>query len=94
VALSLVSPEENSLLLAIEKLLKYTIPRRELAEFPQYALKRSLKTRASKDAKEATKAKKAKEKSALAPALPRTPKRKKPVAERPAPKTGRRGSRQ
>jgi ATP-dependent RNA helicase RhlE len=94
VALSLVSPEENSLLLAIEKLLKYTIPRQELAEFPQYALKRSLKTRTDKAAKEVTKAKKAKDKAALAPALPRTPKRKKPVTERPAPKTGRRGSRQ
>ena len=68
--------------------------RQELAEFPQYALKRSLKTRADKAAKEVTKVKKAKEKAALAPALPRQPKRRKAVEERPAPKTGRRGSRQ
>jgi ATP-dependent RNA helicase RhlE len=94
VALSLVSAEENSLLLAIEKLLKYTIPHQELAEFPQYAFKRSLKTKASKVAKEVTKTKNAKEKSALATSLLRTPKRRKAVTERPAPKTGRRGSRQ
>jgi len=94
VALSLVSPEENSLLLAIEKLLKYTIPPQELAEFPQYALRRSLKTKASKETKVVAKAKKAKDKSALAPLSTSTPKRRKVVAERPAPKTGRRGSRQ
>jgi len=94
VALSLVSPEENSLLLAIERLLKYTIPRKELTEFPQYALRRSLKTKASKVAKEVTKTRKAKDKAVLAPTLPRTPKKKKAVTERPAPKTGRRGSRQ
>jgi len=94
VALSLVSPEENSLLLAIERLLKYTIPRKELTEFPQYALRRSLKTKASKVAKEVTRTKKAKDKAVLAPTLPRTPKKKKAVTERPAPKTGRRGSRQ
>lgn len=93
-ALSLVSPEENSLLLAIEKLLNYSIPRRELAEFPLYAVKRSLKTKASKEAKELTKAKKSREKSVLASTLPKTPKRRKVVTERPAPKTGRRGSRQ
>jgi ATP-dependent RNA helicase RhlE len=94
VALSLVSPEENSLLLAIEKLLNYSIPRKELAEFPQYAVKRSLKTKASKEIKGLAKAKKAKEKTALATDMTPTPKRRKAVAERPAPKTGRRGSRQ
>lgn len=94
VALSLVSPEENSLLLAIEKLLTYKIPRKELAEFPTYAVKRSLKTKAVKADKEVSRSKKAKEKGALAPNLPKTPKRRKVVTERPAPKTGRRGSRQ
>jgi len=94
VALSLVSPEENSLLLAIEKLLKYKVPRQELAEFPAYAVKRSLKTKAVKVAKEVSRARKAKEKSVLEPNLPKTPKRRKVVTERPAPKTGRRGSRQ
>lgn len=94
VALSLVSPEENSLLLAIEKLLKYKIPCQELAEFPTYAVKRSLKTKAVKAAKEVSRAKKAKDKTALEPTLAKTPKRRKVVTERPAPKTGRRGSRQ
>jgi len=92
-AISLVSPEENSLLLAIEKLLKYAIPRQELAEFPQYAVRRSLKTKASKQAKGAVKAKKSREKTVSAPAMAATPKRKRVVTERPAPKTGRRGSR-
>lgn len=92
-AISLVSPEENSLLLAIEKLLQYAIPRQELAEFPQYAVRRSLKTKASKQAKVAVKAKKSREKNVSAPAMAATPKRKRVVTERPAPKTGRRGSR-
>jgi ATP-dependent RNA helicase RhlE len=93
-ALSLVSPEENALLLAIEKLLKYKIPRQELAEFPIYAAKRSLTTKAVKAQKEVSRSKRAKEKSPLAPPVPKTPKRRKVVTERPAPKTGRRGSRQ
>lgn len=94
VALSLVSPEENSLLLAIEKLLKYKIPRQELTEFPTYAVKRSLKTKAVKAAKEVSRSKKAKAKAAIDPNQTKAPKRRKIVTERPAPKTGRRGSRQ
>lgn len=94
IAISLVSPEENSLLLAIEKLLNYRIPRQELAEFPQYAAKRSLKVKAGKEIKKIAGAKKSKDKAALVAASQPTPKRKKPLAERPAPKTGRRGDRQ
>lgn len=93
VALSLVCREEQPLLVAIEKLLKYAIPRQTLAEFPQYAVKRSAKAQESKLAKVQAKARKQRERSAQAPAKPTPPRRKKVVAERPAPKTGRRGSR-
>ena len=93
-AISLVSPEENSLLLGIEKLLNYKIPRQELPEFPRYAAKRSLTVKAGKEIKKNAGAKKAKDKAALAAVAKPTPKRKKAVAERPAPKTGRRGRRQ
>jgi ATP-dependent RNA helicase RhlE len=91
VALSLVSHEEHPLLLAIEKLLKYSIPHQTLAEFPQYAVKRSIKTREAKQAKEPSKAQKALKKLAQ-PSTKRTP-REKVVAEQPAPKLGRRKSR-
>ncbi len=92
IALSLVSPEEHSLLAAIEKLLKYAIPRQTLAEFPQNAVKRCVKAQEGKKAKEQASAKKSREKSALAPPLP-TPKRRKKVVDERPPKTGRRGSR-
>ncbi len=91
VALSLVSHEEHPLLLAIEKLLKYSIPHQTLAEFPQYAVKRTIRTKAAKQAKEPTKAQKA-QKKPEPPSTKRTP-REKVVAERPAPKLGRRRSR-
>ncbi|NVN98934.1 MAG: DEAD/DEAH box helicase [Geobacteraceae bacterium] len=94
VAISLVSPEENSLLLAIEKLVTYKIPRQELTEFPQYASRRSLKVKAVKDVKKVAGERKLKDKAARAELAKPTPKRKRPVTERPAPKTGRRGSRQ
>jgi len=92
VALSLVAPEERGLLLAIEKLLKYAIPRKELAEFPQLAARRSVKVKAAKQAKKDVV--KAKQKTARAElAQDAAPRRKKPLQERPAPKTGRRGQR-
>ncbi|HEY5974735.1 MAG TPA: helicase-related protein, partial [Geobacteraceae bacterium] len=99
VAISLVGQEEQSLLKAIEKLLKYAIPRRMLAEFPQYATRRSVKVREAKQAKVLAKPRKEREKPvqaatpAKAPAKAATPRRKKVVTERPAPKTGRRGRR-
>jgi ATP-dependent RNA helicase RhlE len=95
VALSLVCPEEKPLLVAIEKLLKYTIPRRTLAEFPQSAAKRSVRVQEIKQADKAAKARKAQDKQAKSPAQAKgaAPRRGKPVVERPAPKVGRRGSR-
>jgi len=99
-ALSLVSREEQSLLLAIEKLLKRPIPRQELAEFPLYASRRSTAVREKKGAGPAgSKKKQAKPQGrqqkaqAAEQAKPAPPKRKKVVMQRPAPKTGRRGQR-
>jgi ATP-dependent RNA helicase RhlE len=93
VALSLVSPEEQSLLLAIEKLLKYAIPRQILPEFPQYAAKRIGREKERKQGAGQAKTGKARQKSAPAPERATTPRRSKDVIERPAPKTGRRGAR-
>ncbi|KAA0888296.1 DEAD/DEAH box helicase [Oryzomonas rubra] len=94
IALSLVCPEERPLLVAIEKLLKNTIPRRTLAEFPHVAAKRSVRVKEIKQADKLSKTRKAKDRQAQTPASKNTtPRRGKPVAERPAPKTGRRGSR-
>ncbi len=91
-ALSLVAPEERGLLLAIEKLVKYTIPRQDLAEFPQLAVRRSVKVKAAKQVKKDVV--KVRQKAARAEqAQSETPRRKRPVQERPAPKTGRRGQR-
>ena len=91
VALSLVCPEEKPLLVAIEKLLKYSIPRQAIAEFPQSAAKRSVRVMEHKQAEKTSKARKTKDRQAVAQAP--APRRGKPVAERPAPKAGRRGSR-
>ena len=107
VAISLVSREEQSLLLAIEKLLGYAIPRQELADFPLYAAMRIGKPKGSKKSKQPSRARKTpetpanspvktgktREKSAQAPAKARTPRSRKVVEERPAPKIGRRGQR-
>jgi ATP-dependent RNA helicase RhlE len=98
VALSLVSHEEQSRLIAIEQLLKYTIPLQTLAEFPQYAVKRVGvgKAREIKPGDGPSKAKKRAAKAAKAPkvqAKTTSPGRKKVVPERPAPKIGRRLSR-
>jgi len=93
VALSLVCPEERSLLLAIEKLLTYAVPRQTLAEFPQFAAKRTVRVQDLKQAARPSKAVKAREKQVKAAAKGTTPRSRKIVTERPAPKTGRRGSR-
>jgi ATP-dependent RNA helicase RhlE len=93
VAISLVSPEENSLLLAIEKLLGQAIPRQTLAEFPQYASRRSSKIKTSKQAKGKTRAEKIKEKAEQDAARATDARRKKAMEERPVPKLGRRRSR-
>jgi ATP-dependent RNA helicase RhlE len=93
-ALSLVSHEEQSRLIAIEQLLKYTIPRQTLAEFPQYAAKRVTVGKAREIKPHGpSKAKKRELQAAKAPAKGATPVKKKVVAERPAPKVGRRLSR-
>jgi len=93
VALSLVSPEEKPLLIAIEKLLTYKIPRRTLAEFPVSAARRSLRVQAIKKAVVQDKARKKQDKVAQDSAKNSAPRRKKVISERPAPKSGRRGSR-
>lgn len=93
VALSLVSPEERPLLSAIEKLLTYAIPRRTLAEFPQVAARRTMRVKVLKQAAQATKSRTPAVKKAQPPAKATTSRREKTAAKRPAPKTGRRGSR-
>jgi ATP-dependent RNA helicase RhlE len=93
VALSLVAPEERGLLLAIEKLLTYTIPHETLAEFPLYASRRSGKIRESKQAREKSKAEKIKEKAEADAIKATAARRKKAIDERPVPKLGRRRSR-
>ena len=90
VAVSLMSAAEQPLLTAIEKLLKYPVPRQTLAEFPQLAAKRPVRVTELKQAVKSVKTRK-KQDSILLEA--KTPKRRKPVQERPVPKTGRRGSR-
>jgi ATP-dependent RNA helicase RhlE len=95
VALSLLCPEQQPLLQAIEKLLKYKIPRQTIAEFPPVAVRRGgLKANAARKAAGPAKANKKAAKPAKAPpsAKPRPPRREK-VDERPAPKTGRRAQR-
>jgi len=93
VALSLVSPEEKPLLAAIERLLTYKIPRQALEEFPVTAARRSLRVQAVKKDIVQAKARKKQDRAAQDPAKKTAPRRKKVVPERPAPKTGRRGSR-
>lgn len=93
VALSLVSPEEKPLLAAIEKLLSSSIPRQTLAAFPVTAAKRSVRVQALKQAVVKEKARKAQDKAAQEPVQKTAPRRNKVIPQRPAPKTGRRGSR-
>ncbi len=95
VALSLVCPEEKPLLVAIERLLTYAIPRQAIAEFPHVAAKRTVRVKEIKQADKVTKIRKMQDKQAntRAPAKGAAPRRGKPMTERPAPKTGRRGSR-
>ena len=106
-AISLVSPEERAVLAAIEKLLCYTIPRRRLEEFPQQAARRSVRVQELKQAAKPSKKSKTQQtasrkgklpaKSAEHPAAkpdkPGKARRSKPIVDRPAPKTGRRGQR-
>jgi ATP-dependent RNA helicase RhlE len=93
VALSLVCREEQPLLTAIEKLLKYTIPRQTIAEFPVIAVRRSVKAKEVKTTTGPTKSKKrvAQAKANAPSATP--PRKKKIVEEKPAIKVGRRVSR-
>jgi ATP-dependent RNA helicase RhlE len=101
VAFSLVCQEEKVLLAAIEKLLAYAIPRQRLAEFPHVAARRSTRIQELKQAAKAPKkrtpaqrpAKAAVKPEPAAKPEPAKPRRGKPLAERPAPKTGRRGRR-
>jgi ATP-dependent RNA helicase RhlE len=93
VALSLVSPEEKPLLVAIEKLLTNKIPRQTLEEFPVTAARRSQRVQELKKAVVQLKTRKAQDKAAQDPSKSKTPRRKKVIPERPAPKAGRRGSR-
>ncbi len=93
IALSLVSPEEKPLLAAIEKLLTYQIPRKTLDEFPQVAAKRSQQVKEFKKAALPPRSKKLQVRQEKVSATAAPSRRGKPVAERPLPKTGRRGSR-
>ena len=109
IALSLVCPAEKPRLQAIEKLLKYAIPQQAIAEFPQIAVKRGtlvksrkLTSGPSKAKKTPVKAKPAAKSTATKAAKPskppaskktRTVRRDKVATARPAPKTGRRGTR-
>jgi ATP-dependent RNA helicase RhlE len=105
VALSFLCPEEKPQLQAIEKLLKYPIPRQTIEEFPEIAVRRGgVKANAVKAAKGPAKAKKragkpapksAKPVKASAPAAkkPAPSRGKKAVEEQSAPKIGRRGQR-
>jgi ATP-dependent RNA helicase RhlE len=94
VALSLVCREEQPLLTAIEKLLKTTIPRQTIAEFPVIAVRRSVKAKEVKTTAGQTKSRKrvalAK---ANAPSATPPPRKKRAVEEKPALKVGRRVSR-
>jgi ATP-dependent RNA helicase RhlE len=107
VAISFLCPEEQPLLQAIEKLLKYAIPQQIIAEFPQIAVKRGVKAKAARTASGLAKTKKKAAKPSPAAAKPgksgkastpaatkpRHSRRGKATEERPAPKTGRRGQR-
>lgn len=90
IAVSLVSSAEQPLLTAIEKLLKHEIPRQALVEFPHVAAKRTARVQELKKTASSIKTRKKQDKILLEA---KTPKRRKPVQERPAPKTGRRGAR-
>ena len=93
VALSLVCREEQPLLTAIEKLLKYTIPRQTIAEFPVIAVRRSVKAKEVKTTTGQTKSKKrvAQAKANTPSATP--PRKKRVTEEKPPIKVGRRVSR-
>ncbi|OHB29107.1 MAG: ATP-dependent RNA helicase RhlE [Desulfuromonadaceae bacterium GWC2_58_13] len=99
VALSLVCPAEQPLLAAIEKLLKYAIPRETIAEFPQMAVKRGVKVSKTSNGPSKAKQKPVKTAKPAAPAKQKSMKtrtgrpKKTATAARPAPKTGRRGGR-
>ena len=108
VAISLVCPAEQALLVEIEKLLEYAVPQESIAEFPVIAVKRGVKAKPGQKAKGATKSKqksaKAKspaktKKAAAKPAKAKSPtktttgRRGKADTKSPAPKIGRRLSR-
>ena len=93
VALSLVSPEEKPLLQAIEKLLTYKIQHQTLEEFPVTAARRSSRVQALKKEVVQVKVRKKQDRAAQDPVRKTAPRRNKVLPERPAPKTGRRGSR-
>ena len=58
VAVSLFCPEEQALLQAIEKLLKYAIPKKTIAEFPQVAVRRGTLAKTVTNTKSSGKTKK------------------------------------
>lgn len=102
VALSLVCPAEQPRLLAIEKLLKYAIPRQTIAEFPQIAVKRGgqaksklkAKTKISKKSKGPSRPKKKPvQQKKKAPAKSTTSRRGKAETAQAVAKLGRRLSR-
>lgn len=93
IAISLVSPEEKLLLMAIEKLLTYKIPKKSMAEFPVVAARRSARVQDVKQVVKATQKRKLQDKKVLGEVKKGSARKEKPLTERPAPKLGRRGSR-
>jgi ATP-dependent RNA helicase RhlE len=95
IALSLVCDAEKPLLSAIENLLGYKVPRETLEEFPVIAVKRGMKLSPAKIKRLSQPKPKSKpaKKAAEPGSKPSKTRRKKTVAERPAPKVGRRGAR-
>lgn len=105
VALSLVCPAEQPLLLAIEKLLKYDIPRQTIADFPQVVLTSGVnRVKTTRKSKGSSRPKKKTAMSAKSKRSSRPVKSKgqtkstisqkgKSEAERASAKTGRRGRR-
>jgi ATP-dependent RNA helicase RhlE len=99
-ALSLVCPEEQPRLVAIETLLKYAIPRQTIAEFPQIAVKRGGKAKlkgkikTGKKTKGPSKPKKKPDRQKNKVSTKATTSRRgKAETAQPAPKLGRRLSR-
>jgi ATP-dependent RNA helicase RhlE len=97
IAVSLVCPDEEPRLKAIENLLKYGIPKQGVADFPAIPVRRGAAAKPMNTVKGPARPKAAKTGGKKAKpsksAKPATARRKKTASEKPAPKIGRRGGR-